>query len=392
MPGPRSPQDGSRSDPYRGVVFVLLAAAVLGTAGAIAAGLLLPNRVLLDVAVTLGVSSGVLIGVAMAQAARVKPPKGDEDTTILALVEGTETPASTTASGDGEDSELRSELKNLSTHVSGWLRDLRPLGVARIVTAVAGVVASAVVLWAMLPATEPAVLLFAIAASVCLVGTGLALTAAHYLKNIEPARFPEAAGLCCGARVVAWILALGALSIGLAWEGQQTIVRVSDFVVLAVNLSLCYALFAVKQPEGKAVKAFPLDLGVLSVLGSRTNVLGSILDTAEQQLGIDLRSTWALTVVRQGLEPLVMGLLLVGWLSTSLTVVGLQEQGLVERLGVPVEGQPLQPGLHVHWPWPVDQVFRIPVLRIQSLQVGHEGEEGGGPENVLWAVEHAPNE
>ena len=87
-----------------------------------------------------------------------------------------------------------------------------------------------------------------------------------------------------------------------------------------------------------------------------------------------------------------MGLCLLGWLSTSLTVVGLQEQGLVEHFGVPVQGQPLQPGLHLHWPWPIDQVFRIPVKRVLALQVGHEGEEEGGPENVLWAVEHAPNE
>ena len=32
------------------------------------------------------------------------------------------------------------------------------------------------------------------------------------------------------------------------------------------------------------------------------------------------------------------------------------------------------------------------MLRVQTLEVGHEGEEGSGPENVLWAVEHAPNE
>jgi regulator of protease activity HflC (stomatin/prohibitin superfamily) len=287
---------------------------------------------------------------------------------------------------------LKAELRNLSTRLSEWLRTLGASGVARMVTAVAGFVASAFVLWVMLTATGPAPLFFVIAASICLVGTGLALTAAHYLKNIDAARFPEAAGLCRGARVVAWVLVLAALSIGLAWEGQQTMVQVLGFVVLAVNSAVCYGLFAVKQPEGEAVKVFPLDLGALSVLGSRTNVLGSILDTAERQLGIDLRSTWALTVVRQGLEPLIMSLVLLGWLSTSFTVVGLQEQGLVERLGVPVQGQPLQPGLHLHWPWPIDQVFRIPVLRIQALQVGHEGEEGGGPENVLWAVEHAPNE
>src|SRR6202030_2880425 len=115
---------------------------------------------------------------------------------------------------------------------------------------------------------------------------------------------------------------------------------------------------------------------VLSALGSRPNIFASILDTGEQQLGIDLRSTWALTVVRRSLEPLVIGLCFVGWLSTSVTVVGVEEQGLVERLGVPVGGQPLLPGIHVHWPWPVDRVIRIPVLRVQMLTVGHEGEEG----------------
>ena len=30
--------------------------------------------------------------------------------------------------------------------------------------------------------------------------------------------------------------------------------------------------------------------------------------------------------------------------------------------------------------------------RVQAVQVGHEGQEEEGPENVLWAVEHAPNE
>jgi regulator of protease activity HflC (stomatin/prohibitin superfamily) len=117
-----------------------------------------------------------------------------------------------------------------------------------------------------------------------------------------------------------------------------------------------------------------------------------MLDFGEQQLGIDLRSTWALTVVRRSVEPLIIGLCFMGWLSTSLTVIAVDEEGLVERLGVPVQGQPLEPGIHLHWPWPVDHVFRIPVRRIQSLSVGHEGVEEPGPENVLWAQEHAANE
>ena len=81
-------------------------------------------------------------------------------------------------------------------------------------------------------------------------------------------------------------------------------------------------------------------------------------------------------------------LVVVGWLSTALTVVGVEEQGLVERLGVPARGAPLDPGLHLHWPWPIDRVVRVPVRRVQTLHVGHEGEEEAGPEDVLWARQH----
>ena len=111
-----------------------------------------------------------------------------------------------------------------------------------------------------------------------------------------------------------------------------------------INAFVCYGLFTVRRPNDEGVETFPLNLGVLSVLGSRTNIFASILDAAEQQLGIDLRSTWALSMVRRSLEPLAIGLLLVGWLSTSLTVVGIEEQGLIERLGVPVGGRAASAG------------------------------------------------
>ncbi len=55
-------------------------------------------------------------------------------------------------------------------------------------------------------------------------------------------------------------------------------------------------------------------------------------------------------------------------------------------------GAPIEPGLHAHLPWPVDRVILVPVQRIQAVQVGHEGDEKERPEDVLWAVEHAPNE
>jgi regulator of protease activity HflC (stomatin/prohibitin superfamily) len=177
------------------------------------------------------------------------------------------------------------------------------------------------------------------------------------------------------------------------WAGWPSTVRVLATAIVLINIALCHGLLAVQWRADEPVAVFRLDSGALSTFGARANVVGSVLDAAERQLGIDLRSTWALSVVRRSVEPLLMALGLIGWLSTSITIVGVAEQGLVERLGVPLGGPPLLPGLHVHWPWPVDRVTRLPVQRVQTVTVGHEGkDEAGGPEDVLWARQHAANE
>jgi membrane protease subunit HflK len=172
--------------------------------------------------------------------------------------------------------------------------------------------------------------------------------------------------------------------------GQASLLRLLEIVILLPTAAISYGLLekAADDPSNEALPRIP----VLRLLGSRTNAVASVLDVAQAQLGIDLRSTWAFTVVRRSVEPLAIGLCLVGWLTTSLTVINPAEEGLVETLGVPRAGAPLAPGLHLHWPWPIDRVIRIPAKRMQTLTVGHEGEGEGGPEDVLWARAHALNE
>ena len=386
----------SRSrDPYRGVVVVLLGLALLGTAGAFAGGRMLADPVLVDVAAAMGIGAGILLGVALAQLARgIRPKNSKSGSAVMArepakAIEGQNPLAGAQAPPGGE---VPKGLL-LPVHFVGLpqIPHLELLDLVRIGAAAAGLLTIVLVLGNS-AAGAPTPLAAAIGVVLCLAAAGLSATAARYLAGVDSGRFPEAPGLCCGARVVAWILVGGALSCGLTWAGLQTILWILGFAVLAIDAAVCYGLLRVRPHRQDAPPVFPLDLTVLSVLGDRPNLLASVLDSAQAQLGIDLRSTWALTVIRRSLEPLVIGLCLLAWLSTSLTVVGVEEQGLVERLGVPVRGDPLQPGLHAHLPWPVDRVFRVPVKRVQTLAVGHEGEEGTGPENVLWAVEHAANE
>jgi regulator of protease activity HflC (stomatin/prohibitin superfamily) len=399
MPGTSSPHSAPTRDPYRGVVVVLLALALLGTVGALAGGLTLSNPVLLDAAVTLGLSAGMLIGVALTQAARARPRTAGAFWSPVPAEEAvTRTPTDARAEDDAAVSARGAAIARAAAvaavPIRLWhrFRSLEETRTVSVRTAIAGSLAIALLLLTSFFPNPLDPWTAGIAAALCLGAAGLAATVVRYLAEIEPARLPEGPGLLRGARLVGWILVLAAASIGLEWAGQDTVLRILHTVVLAVNVALCYGLFTVRPPENETLETFPLDLGVLWLLGNRTNVLASVLDSGERQLGIDLRSTWALTVVRRSVEPLVIGLCFVGWLSTSLTMVGVEEQGLVERLGVPVGGQPLMPGIHVHWPWPVDRVLRIPVLRVQMLTVGHEGQEEGGPEDVLWARQHAANE
>ena len=360
-------------------MLLVLGASLLGCSRALPAAS--PSKqVLLDAAVTLGISAGILIGVAMTrirfgQHCRIREARSDRarDTWNRTV-------------------EKRALVRRPWPADFALVQGLGATGTASLSVGAAGR-ATTLVLLLKVPAVSPDGWSAGIAAALCLVASALAAMAAGYLSDIDRAPFPEGQVLARAARLVTWVLVVGAASVLLTWTAQQTILRIAHGALVVVNFLVCYELLTARLPVTPALhEAFPPDLRVLSVLGGRPNMLASVLDSAEGQLGVDLRSTWALTVVRRSLEPLVIGLCLAGWLSTSLTVVGPAEQGLVERIGVPLEGELLMPGLHLHWPWPVDQVFRVPVLRVQTLTVGHEGEARTGPEDVLWTVEHVPNE
>jgi regulator of protease activity HflC (stomatin/prohibitin superfamily) len=387
-----SPTAARARDPYREVIAILLVGALAGVAGAGVGSTMLANPVLLDTAVAFLLAAGMLLGVLVAQISRAKPPTVVEPAPELGLAEPVESSASPDLWTAEEGRNPHSVTGDIRARIEHWFGRLGTLGKIGVGTVAVGVFAIGQVLTQTFLIIAVTPRQAGIAAAACLVAAGLAATAAHYLASVDVEVLPEAPGLCRGARVMAWILVLAAGSMGLEWARQHALLEVLHYAILIVNAAVCYTLFMAVRPTAEPLTIFPTDLGPLSMLGSRNNILGSVLDSGERQLGIDLRSTWALTVVRRGLEPLAISLFLLGWLSTSLTVVGVQELGLVERLGVPVAGDPLAPGLHAHWPWPVDRVFRIPVRRVEAINIGHEGEETEGPENVLWAVAHAANE
>jgi len=227
---------------------------------------------------------------------------------------------------------------------------------------------------------------------------GLSWLLAHHFSSLSPTDLPEAPALARWGRIGVWLGAAAVLSeLGRWWNPTAP-------WAAAVNWAGGLTVIAVSADEFRSSlnrwtedvgKPLPLaDLAVARVLGSRANPVSSLLDATEAFLGVDLRGSWALRVVREGAEPLAITALFVGWLGTSLTQVHLYEQGVVERFGRIVPGAVLEPGLHVHLPWPIDYVRREPIARVLAITIGHEGTEGANaaPENVLWARQHESNE
>ena len=226
---PEGPSPRSNRDPYRGVVFVLLIASVVGAAGALAGELTLANPLLLDTAITFGLATGILACVALAQAAREGPAKNDEADLAPLPPEETVRPLESDASRGSGKSRISARLTAVPQLLWKRFMDLEPIQVVKFGTAAAGVLAIVVALPQDVSAATPSLQVAGITALICLVAAGLAATAAHYLADVEPIRFPEALGLSRGARVVAWILVTAAASMILAWAGQQTILRVLHF-------------------------------------------------------------------------------------------------------------------------------------------------------------------
>jgi len=66
----------------------------------------------------------------------------------------------------------------------------------------------------------------------------------------------------------------------------------------------------------------------------------------------------------------LVGLLVLVWLATGLSVVGPGEVGWVVRFGRVVRDVP-ESGLVVHWPAPIERLTVLPVEMVRSVEIGH---------------------
>lgn len=94
-----------------------------------------------------------------------------------------------------------------------------------------------------------------------------------------------------------------------------------------------------------------------------------------QAYGIDLSQSWVLAYATRALLPVATALTVFAWLGTGVTVLGVDERAVVERMGHPVAL--IGPGLHVHLPWPFSRARTVELGVVHQMPIVFSARPGG---------------
>nr|WP_319528290.1 protease modulator HflK [Pseudomonas laurentiana] len=201
------------------------------------------------------------------------------------------------------------------------------------------------------------------------VAVGVALLVAFALLVLErqlsansSLQWPEAAGLAMLSRVVIASLLIAALCLSFVSAETNWPVRLavlSGLLPALVALELILrALLSVFSPQRPTIEPqFIAESFIASLLQWPPRPLDSLQDALQQRFGIDLRQVWAFGFMRRAFLPVLTLVALVGWLLSGISEVPMNERGIYERFGKPMEV--LNPGLHAGLPWPFGRVRAV---------------------------------
>lgn len=176
---------------------------------------------------------------------------------------------------------------------------------------------------------------------------------------------------------------LGALGLALAAGLRWLELPFADVIEKAV--AAIAALVAIEMMLRTAAHVF---MPLPSLAGRRSAAVSAIAGliqarlpdirgfnaSVRSQFGIDLARSWSLGFIRRALPLLALGMLLLSWLLTGVTTLGLEQRAVYESLGRPVAV--LQPGLHLHLPWPFGRLRPVEYGQVRevAIEVAADGE------------------
>jgi len=133
---------------------------------------------------------------------------------------------------------------------------------------------------------------------------------------------------------------------------------------------------------------------LIGLLGSPGGLFSTAAQALDYQFGFKVSETWFFQFLNERLGRLALFWAGLFWVSTSMVFLEPSEQGLLERFGKPVASSGiLEPGWHLKFPWPIDNIQRFSVRSLQSINIGFEPDPAKERERtLLWTVPHYKTE
>ena len=207
---------------------------------------------------------------------------------------------------------------------------------------------------------------------------------------------PIGAWLMFGALIMLFSLISSILVVLKLTPWDEFLSKVSFFAlaVLAIELLLSF-VSEFYRPRNQMEDRPVYESRLLSIFTEPGGIMRNIADSLDYQFGFKVSKTWIYGFFERSILPALLLWLLLFWLFTCIAEVGPGELGIRERFGAVIGKTPLEPGIYLKLPWPMENISRVSINEIQSVVVGDvimkEGKELK-PAVVLWTTEHGKSE
>ena len=178
------------------------------------------------------------------------------------------------------------------------------------------------------------------------------------------------------------------------WDAFLSKVSIFALAVLCIELLLSF-VSEFYRPRNQMEDRPVYESRLLSIFTEPGGIMRNIADSLDYQFGFKVSKTWIYGFFERSILPAVLLWLALFWLFTCIAEVGPGELGVRERFGAVVSRQPLDPGIYLKLPWPMENILRVSTSEIKSVVVGDVIMKDGKelrPAVVLWTTEHGKSE
>lgn len=123
------------------------------------------------------------------------------------------------------------------------------------------------------------------------------------------------------------------------------------------------------------------------ILGSGQGARG-LVRNLEELAGIKVGEVWVFQFVRESIETVLLAGLVLGWMTTCISIVPMGSRGVLSTLGR-YSRHTLGPGLHVSLPWPLGQIYVISTKQVREISLGFDKDLA---KPLLWTEKHVEGE